>query len=189
MYSTPFEDQHQAPGFLSTSNHRPPPSQTINEMHIPLLLPLLIPLAQCTHLRVLIASTTGLSNPGTLPPSTSASLTTLSRQLHAPLRADNSFDFRNVSAGSYLLDIHSHTYEFAPLRVDVHGEVETRTVEPEVQVWGTFRGNEWGNKGEKVDVTEIEKEDKGEAIFAFAVKARGKKEYLVKKQGCEFSLG
>jgi ER membrane protein complex subunit 7 len=165
-------------------------------MHLPLvpsLLALLLPLSQCTHLRILVPSTPALPNPATLPPTTSASLTTIAHLLHAPLRADNSFDFRNVSAGSYLLDIHSHTHVFAPLRVDVaaaalvHGEQEKL---PEVQVWGTFRGNEWGNKGEKLDVLELKTEDgakNGEPVLAFSVRAVGRKEYLLERQGCEFS--
>jgi hypothetical protein len=154
-------------------------------MHIPLLLSLLLSLAQCTHLRILIPSAPALPNPASLPPSTTASLTTTAHLLHAPLRADNTFDFRNVSAGSYLLDIHSHTHAFAPLRVDVLGVAHPE--EQEVQVWGTFRGNGWGNKGEMVEVLELNMDEaKGEVVWAFAVRAVAKKEYLVERQGCEF---
>jgi hypothetical protein len=159
-------------------------------MHFPLLLSLLPALAQCTRLRVIVPSTNALPNPAVLPPSTTASLTTTSHLLHASLRADNTFDFRNVSAGSYLLDIHAHTHLFAPLRVDVHhGAVQGG--DPEVQVWGTFRGNEWGNKGEKVEITQLNAEEGkkgGEAVWAFAVRVVGKKEYLVERQGCEFFI-
>jgi hypothetical protein len=156
-------------------------------MHLPLLLSaLLLPLAQCTHLRILVPSTPSLPNPAYLPPSTQASLTTTEHILHAPLRADNSFDFRNVSAGSYLLDIHSHSHAFAPLRVDVAGHAEQEHI-PEVQVWGTFRGNEWSNKGEAVEVWNLKAEEKGATpVWAFAVKSAAKKEYLVERQGCEF---
>lgn len=156
-------------------------------MHFPLLLSLLLPLAECTRLRILVPSTPSLSNPSALPPSTVASLTTTAHLLHAPLRADNTFDFRNVSAGSYLLDVHSHTHDFAPLRVDVHHS-PVKGEEQEVQAWSTFRGNEWGNKGEKYDVTEVKPEDgSGEVVWMFAVRAKGKREYFVERQGCEYS--
>lgn len=48
-----------------------------------------------------------------------------------------------------------------------------------VEAWGTFRGNEWGNKGEAL-VVEREKE-----IWVFPVRAMGAKEYLVERVGCK----
>jgi hypothetical protein len=158
-------------------------------MRIPSLLPLaLAPLALATHLRISIPSSTHLPNPEVLPPSTSASLTTINHVLSAPLRVDNTFDFKNMTSGSYLLDVHCHTHAFAPLRVDVHEGGEDKKVE-EVTVWGTFRGNEWGNKGEAVSVAEVEVEGKGkEKIWGFGVKALGSKEYLVERVGCEWPL-
>lgn len=51
----------------------------------------------------------------------------------------------------------------------------------EVGVWGTFRGNEWDNKGEVVGVT------LDEGVFWFEVKALGPKEYLLARPGCEYS--
>ena len=50
-----------------------------------------------------------------------------------------------------------------------------------MNVWGTFRGNEWGNKGEIVSVTEL-----GDGIWGFEVKAAGAKEYLIERQGCQY---
>ena len=159
-------------------------------MHMPRLLPILLaPIALAVHLRLIIPSSTALPNPNVLPPSTSATLTTLSQVLNSPLRADNVFDFRNVSSGSYLLDIHCHTNSFAPLRVDVHEGLklengQARDVE-EIEVFGTFRGNEWSNKGPVVDVTEVS--DEGDKrIWGFMVKAQGEKEYLMERSGCEF---
>ncbi|KAH8593229.1 hypothetical protein B0O99DRAFT_547387 [Bisporella sp. PMI_857] len=134
-------------------------------------LSLLCSLVLAAHLRVSIP-TIATFNPSTLPPSTSASLTTLSSKQSAPLRTDNSFDFRNVSTGSYLLDVHSHTHAFAPLRVDVSEEAGT------VEVWGTWRGNEWGNKGEAVKV-----EGKADGALGFDVRVLGKKEYFVERTG------
>ncbi|KAI9814043.1 MAG: hypothetical protein M1827_003507 [Pycnora praestabilis] len=108
-----------------------------------LLLPLTLPLlGLATHLTAYIPSTSLLPSPNTLPPSTCATLTTLGQRYTAPLQRDARFVFRNVSAGSYLLDVHCRDWAFAPLRVDV-GEGE------KVEVWQTFRGNEWENKGEK----------------------------------------
>jgi hypothetical protein len=136
-----------------------------------------------SHLRISIPSTPGLPHPNTLPASTSASLTTLNHVLTAPLRSDNTFDFRNVSSGSYLLDVHCHTYQFAPLRVDVHesGKVEGG----EVQVWGTFRGHEWANKGEVMPVKEV---DGKVGVWGFEVRAQGPKEYFIERAGCKFRL-
>lgn len=51
----------------------------------------------------------------------------------------------------------------------------------EVGVWGTFRGNEWDNKGEVVGVAS------DEGVFWFEVKALGPKEYLLERQGCEYT--
>jgi hypothetical protein len=144
---------------------------------------LLLPLALSLHLRISLPSSSALSNPSTLPPSTRASLTTLHTQLSAPLRVDSSFDFRNVTAGSYLLDVHCPTHAFAPLRVDVReGEKDE-----EVQVWGTYLGNEWENKGPVVGVKELGNEEEGgERVWGFEVKALGGKEYFVERAGCEF---
>ena len=125
-----------------------------------------------TRLQVQIPSTPALPNPAILPPSTSASLTTLSSSYSAPLRADSSFDFRNVSFGSYLLDVHCSTYRFAPLRVDV-------SADGVVEAWGTFRGNEWENKGEALLVRDV----RGTKVFD--VKAGGEKGYYVPRAGCE----
>ncbi|KAI6708968.1 hypothetical protein PZA11_003145 [Diplocarpon coronariae] len=130
-------------------------------------------LALCIHLRIAIPSTAILPHPATLPPSTHATLTTLSRSYSAPLTVSNAFDFRNVSSGSYLLDVHCSTYAFAPLRVDV-------TEGAAVQVWGTFRGNEWDNKGEKVDIREVEGRV---GVWGFEVRAAGKKEYFIERVG------
>lgn len=149
---------------------------------LPLLPLLLLPVTLATHLRLTIPSSPLLPNPSTLPPSTSATLTTLGRVLTAPLRADNAFDFRNVSAGSYLLDVHCHTHAFRPLRVDVREEEEQEKVE----VWGTFRGNEWSNKGEKIEIGEVVDASAGlEKVWGFEGKVLGGKEYLLERTGCE----
>ncbi|TGJ77089.1 hypothetical protein E0Z10_g10790 [Xylaria hypoxylon] len=89
-----------------------------------------------------------IPNPAALPPSTHATLTALGASFVAPLTTDNTFVFRNVTAGSYLGDIHCPTHGFAPLRVDVISATAGDDVS--VRVWETFRGNDWENKGEEI---------------------------------------
>jgi len=91
-----------------------------------------------------------------------------------------------VTSGSYLLDVHCHTHAFNPLRVDVHEGLKLKDngagVEDvqEVMVWGTFRGNEWGNKGEAVAVKEV---DGKVGVWGFEVVARGMKDYYIERAG------
>jgi hypothetical protein len=49
-----------------------------------------------------------------------------------------------------------------------------------VKAWGTWRGNEWENKGEVVEVGVWGREGK-----VVEVKAVGVKEYLIERTGCE----
>ncbi|KAK2836888.1 hypothetical protein FQN49_006621 [Arthroderma sp. PD_2] len=94
-------------------------------------------------------------NPSSLPPSTYATLTTISQPngpLKAPLSHLSTFMFDDLSLStaakdsnkpiSYLLDIHAHTHIFAPYRVDV--SPETGKI---IGVWETYRGHPWDNKG------------------------------------------
>lgn len=50
----------------------------------------------------------------------------------------------------------------------------------EVKVWGTFRGNEWSNKGEVVEVRDVK------GVNWFAVRALGPKEYIMERPGCQY---
>ncbi|KAL7808871.1 hypothetical protein V8C26DRAFT_423315 [Trichoderma gracile] len=131
-----------------------------------------------THLTLSI-SLPPKPNPFLLPSSTHATLSSLHKRLSAPLSAVNTFDFHNVSADSYLLDVHCPTDTFLPLRVDVDvgadGEVK-------VQAWETYRGNEWGNKGEEVPVR-----SEG-ATRSLAVKAAGPKIFFVERTKCDFGV-
>jgi hypothetical protein len=138
-----------------------------------LLLPTLT-LCVTTPLTILILPTSQLPQPAALPPSTSASLATISTTYAAHLNRDNSFCFRNVSApGSYLLSITCATHAFPPLRIDV-------SADGTVEAWRTFRGNEWENKGEEVPV--VAEKGKGNVL---EVKALGGKNYYMERQGCE----
>jgi hypothetical protein len=140
-------------------------------MHIPTLLLALLPaFALSTPLSIVIPASHHLQNPSSLPPSTSATLTTLSHTYTAPLDTQNTFRFRNVSSGSYLLVVNSATHAFAPLRIDVTDE--------KVAAWTTFRGHEWDNKGEFLAV------GSGNTVEARAV---GTKEYYMSRSGCELS--
>ena len=155
-------------------------------MHISTILALaltpLFPLVLSTHLLISIPASQFLPQPSNLPPSTTATLTTLHHIHTSPLRSDNTFDFRNVTSGSYLLDIHCRTHAFAPLRVDV-SEGGKDSQGEEVEVWTTFRGNEWGNKGETLGVREVEGRV---GIWGFEARAIGVKEYLIERPGCAF---
>lgn len=133
-------------------------------MELPTLLALFCAILSASAAQVsLTVSLPAKPNPFLLPPSTHATLSSLHKRLDAPLTAVNTFSFHNVSADSYLLDVHCATDTFQPLRVDV-GE------DGAVKAWETFRGNEWGNKGEEVPV-----KSEGESWRGFSVKALGAK--------------
>jgi Protein of unknown function (DUF2012) len=168
---------------LSHQHHRPPKREVLQQkrpftslfvqsiMRLTSLISSLLPtLALSASLSIIIPSSNVISNPSTLPPSTSASLTTLLETYSAPLSISNSFQFRNVSAGSYLLSIQCPTHAFAPLRVDV-------LADGTVQAWRTFMGHGWDNKGDVRTIGE------GNAI---EVRALGGKEYYMERAGCEF---
>lgn len=65
---------------------------------------------------------------------------------------------------------------------------EAENDDEEVLVWGTFRGNEWENKGPVVGVRKLGSEEEGgeeERVWGFEVKALGGKEYFVQRAGCK----
>ncbi|KAK1827562.1 ER membrane protein complex subunit 7 [Podospora conica] len=121
-------------------------------MRLPLLAALLAGTSLASpsaSLTLTIPPSPHLPNPAVLPPSTRASLASLGAHLVAPLSTSNTFVFRNVTPGSYLVDVACATHAFAPLRVDVFSPSSSDD-ELAVLAWETFRGNEWGNKGEAV---------------------------------------
>ena len=125
--------------------------------------------------------TTNLVNPSVLPSSTHATLHSSGAPIEAYLTRSNSFNFANVSAGSYLSTIHCRDFAFEPLRIDVsleetiEGSGETKEV---IRAWQTFLGNEWDNKGES----------RGEGGNGVVIEARplGQKHYYQERAGCEF---
>ncbi|KAK1754583.1 Cys/Met metabolism PLP-dependent enzyme-domain-containing protein [Echria macrotheca] len=101
-----------------------------------------------TILTLRIPPSPAIPNPGTLPPSTHATLLSLHHSHRAPITTSSTFIFTNLSSSSsYLADIHCPTYAFAPLRIDI-------SPDGQVAAWETFRGNDWSNKGESVPVSE-----------------------------------
>lgn len=105
-----------------------------------------------SSLTIQIPSNNILPNPHVLPPNTHATLTTLPSSLSqdqkhvisTPLTHAAEFHFSDLpsaSAESYLLDIRSKEYIFAPYRVDIAAD---GTV---LGIWETFRGNQWDNRG------------------------------------------
>jgi hypothetical protein len=106
-----------------------------------------------SSLAITIPSSNILPNPHVLPPTTHATLTTLPSSqtsqkksvLSAPLTSSAGFVFPEVVGTSrkesYLLDIRSREYVFAPYRVDVAADGSI------LGIWETFRGNQWDNRG------------------------------------------
>jgi hypothetical protein len=111
-------------------------------------------------------------NPFTLPPSTHATLSSLHHHASAPLSGVNTFVFRNVSADSYLVDVYCPSAFYQPLRVDV-------LPDGSVEAWETFRGNDWGNKGERLAVKE------GSAGKGVDLRTVGPKNYYAERPKCE----
>lgn len=125
--------------------------------------------------------TTGQFNPSTLPSTTHATLQSSGPPLDAYLTRSNTFNFANVSAGSYLATVHCRDYVFEPLRIDVSLEeaVEGSGDKKEVvKAWQTFLGNEWDNKGES----------RGEGGNGLVIEARvvATKYFYQERGGCEF---
>ncbi|CAN9444768.1 unnamed protein product [Alternaria alternata] len=121
---------------------------------------------------------TVLVNPSTLPSTTHATLQSSGPPIDACLTRSNTFNFNNVSAGSYLATVHCRDYAFEPLRIDVTVEetVEGSGEKKEmIRAWQTFLGNEWDNKGES----------RGEGGNGLVVEARpvGTKYFYQERQG------
>ncbi|OOF94435.1 hypothetical protein ASPCADRAFT_208941 [Aspergillus carbonarius ITEM 5010] len=109
------------------------------------------PALATSALTITIPPSNLLPNPNFLPASTHATLTTLTttennhRILTAPLTRSATFLFHHLPTStkpeSYLLDIRSPEYVFAPLRVDIAADGSL------IGIWETFRGNSWDNRG------------------------------------------
>lgn len=104
----------------------------------------LLPLVQATSLIFRLPPTAVLPAPLALSPITSATLTKASSPpLSIPISRTATFEFHDLAPGSYLAEIWARDFNFVPMRVDVNEDGR-------IDVWQTFRGNEWENKGEKL---------------------------------------
>lgn len=146
------------------------------------LIPTLASLASLSSAARLLLQipNTALVNPSTLPSTTHATLQSSGPPQDAFLTRSNTFNFNNVSAGSYLAIVHCRDYAFEPLRIDVSVEeaVEGSGEKKEViRAWQSFLGNEWDNKGES----------RGEGGNGLVVEARpvGIKYFYQERQGCK----
>ncbi|KAJ9665388.1 hypothetical protein H2201_004465 [Coniosporium apollinis] len=161
-------------------------------MRLPTLLSLLTTptLISAADLILQIHPSQHVPNPSLLPPTTHATLHASGPPATAYLTRANTFEFRNLTAGSYLLNVHCRDVVFEGLRVDVGGDYREGTGGEEegvvgkmggkeegelVQVWQTFRGNEWDNKGEVRGV--------GRGRVVAEVRAVAGKEYYQERSG------
>jgi hypothetical protein len=131
---------------------------------------------------ILHVPATQLVNPSTLSSTTHATLQSTGPLKDAYITRSNTFNFNNISTGSYLATVHCHEYAFEPLRIDVTLEetVEGSGEKKEmIRAWQTFIGNEWDNKGE----------GRGEGGNGLVVEAKpmGQKNYYQDRGGCEYS--
>ncbi|KAH6642653.1 hypothetical protein C7974DRAFT_385881 [Boeremia exigua] len=143
-------------------------------------LPVLASLATITSAARLLLQipTTHVVNPSALSSTTHATLQSNGSPLDAYLTRSNTFNFNNVSVGSYLATVHCRDYAFEPLRIDVSIEesVEGSGEKKEViKSWQTFLGNEWDNKGES----------RGEGGNGLVIEARpvGQKQFYQERAG------
>ena len=148
------------------------------------LLPLLplIPAASPTTsltpplLTLVLPPSALLPNPQSLPARTFATLTAANASLSAPLTRGSTFAFRDIPPGrSYVAEVWTHEYAFAPLRVDVASTRDNGA--KRVEVWQAFRGNEWGNKGEKLG--------EGAGGVRVPVQVLGERRFYEERKGCE----
>ncbi|KAJ5665581.1 uncharacterized protein N7477_008029 [Penicillium maclennaniae] len=120
-------------------------------------------------LTVTIPPSTLLPHPHSLPATTQATLTTTDRVLTAFLTRSSTLIFPDIpSSGpaSYLLDIRSGEWVFAPYRVDVAAD---GTV---LGVWETFRGNPWDNRGAEKYVVDVAGKAQSDVVIEAKVVGR-----------------
>ncbi|RAL07314.1 uncharacterized protein BO97DRAFT_409116 [Aspergillus homomorphus CBS 101889] len=143
-------------------------SSTVRFFFILLSAPVLV----FSALTITIPSSNLLPNPHALPAGSHATLTTLPSspspsQLIASLTRSATFVFAELptqlKAQSYLLDIRSSDFIFAPYRVDVATDGSI------LGIWETFRANPWDNRGPEkyiLDATIAAEQSGGHSIMA-----------------------
>jgi hypothetical protein len=145
-------------------------------------LPILASLASISSAARLLLQVpnTHVVNPSALSSTTHATLQSTGPPLDAYLTRSNTFNFHNVSAGSYLATVHCRDYAFEPLRIDVSVEEAVEgsgDLKEVIKAWQTFYGNEWDNKGES--------RGEGGNGLVVEVKPLGEKLYYQERAGCE----
>jgi len=146
-----------------------------------LLFTLLVNLAAAS-LTINIPPSAHLPNPNVLPATTHATLTTSNQEhiLSASLTRSSTLVFRNIPSGhpeSYLLDIRSSEFIFAPYRVDVAADGSI------LGVWETFRGNPWDNRGAEKYVVDVA--NKRTVNVIVEAKVLGRKNFYQERAKCE----
>lgn len=145
-------------------------------------------LVQAAQLTFTIPTSPLLTNPSTLPPSTRATLYKHNNSLSVPLSRRNTFEFSDVSPGSWLFTVQCRDYAFGPLRVDVEttigGDGDAEARREKVEVHQTFWGNEWRNKGERRGGAVAEPGAQARCIVE--VKAERAKDYYMERAGCAY---
>ncbi|KAH8691113.1 hypothetical protein BGW36DRAFT_387696 [Talaromyces proteolyticus] len=149
--------------------------------------------AAAASLIVQIPPSNVLPNPHSLSPNTHATLTTLSSSqteqqqqiLTAPLTRSAEFVFADLppssSKESYLLDIRSRDYIFAPYRVDVSSDGAI------TGIWETFRGNQWENRGaEKYVAQQAGAAKGGDDNVTVDARVLGRRQFYEERPKCEF---
>jgi hypothetical protein len=144
--------------------------------------PILASLASMTSAARLLLQipNTHVVNPSALSSTTHATLQSTGPPLDAYLTRSNTFNFNNVTAGSYLASVHCRDYAFEPLRIDVsleeavEGSGDWKEV---IRAWQTYYGNEWDNKGES--------RGEGGNGLVVEIKPLGEKRYYQERAGCE----
>lgn len=135
-------------------------------------------------LTVTIPPSTLLPNPHLLPASTHATLTTQNHLLSASLTRSTTLVFQDIPSASgqpesYLLDIHSGEWVFAPYRVDVAAD---GTI---LGVWETFRGNAWDNRGTERYVIDVAGGREKQTDVVVEAKVVGRKGFYEERAKCE----
>ncbi|TKX27484.1 hypothetical protein C1H76_0321 [Elsinoe australis] len=138
-----------------------------------------LPLSLAAHLTISIPSSPPLlSNPSTLPPTTHATLLGPDGTIHSSrLTRQNTITFSSLASGSHLLSIFTRDYTFPQYRIDVTPLSQSTPSDPKeaIEIVQTFRGNEWGNKGQVYG--------SGNDTVTIALSPNAKKEFYAQRQG------
>lgn len=153
---------------------------------LPTLLSLALPL-QAWTLSITLPSAAPAHlphfNPSHLPSTTKATLTAQGLSLSTPLNRANAFDFADIPSGSYLLTVQCRDYAFPPARVDFNATAAR------VDVWQTFWGNAWENRGEwrgGGQVASLLKEGEVDERVDVEIAPVRRNEYYTERAGCEY---